>query len=278
MTGMLKLKYILTATLIVALQAALTSCKTQYDLLLESYDTEAKYTAAFEYFETGKYQKSAALFESLTLSVKNDAREDTVQFYMGLSNYNFGDYFTAESNFSDFLSVFPRSPFSSEARYLRIDCLYRKTYRYELDQLPTYSAISEIEEYLRIEPNSRYADLCREMLVDLNERLDRKAFEAARLYYHMEDYMAAHYAFKNVLKDDADNVYREDVLYYTALSAYKYASLSIPEKQRERYVTFEDDYYSFAGEFPESKYRKELDNLHERVQRILKKTSTETEE
>ena len=105
------------------------------------------------------------------------------------------------------------------------------------------------------------------MLEDLNERLDRKAFENARLYYKMEDYKASRVAFKNVLKDNADNIYREDILYYAAMSSYKYALNSVPAKQKERYMVFVDDYLNFVGEFPESKYRKELDSLYEKVRK-----------
>jgi outer membrane protein assembly factor BamD len=112
---------------------------------------------------------------------------------------------------------------------------------------------------------------CRDMLEELNSRLDRKAYEAAKLYYNMEDYLASRVAFRNVLKDDADNIYREDILYYIAMSSYKYAYLSVPAKQKERYLTFVDDYLNFVGELPDSHYRKELDSIYARVQRILGK-------
>jgi outer membrane protein assembly factor BamD len=110
---------------------------------------------------------------------------------------------------------------------------------------------------------------CRDMLLELSERLDRKAYENAKLYYKMEDYLASRIAFKNVLKDDADNIYREDILYYIALSSYKYAHESIPAKQKERYLAFIDDYLNFIGELPESHYRKELDAVYQRAQRAL---------
>ena len=81
----------------------------------------------------------------------------------------------------------------------------------------------------------------------------------------MEDYKAARVALKNVLKDDSENMYREEVLYYTAMSSYKYASLSVPSKQKERFMLFIDDYFHFVGEYPESKHRRELDSLYKRV-------------
>ena len=117
---------------------------------------------------------------------------------------------------------------------------------------------------------------CRDMLVELNERLDRKSYEAAKLYYKMEDYLASRVAFRNVLKDDAENVYREDILYYIAMSSYKYAQLSVPSKQKERYLTFVDDYYNFIGELPESEYRKELDMVYRKAQKALGREVAET--
>ena len=113
------------------------------------------------------------------------------------------------------------------------------------------------------------------MLVDLNERLDRKAYEGAKLYYRMEDYLASRIAFKNVLKDDADNIYREDILYYIAMSSYKYAHESVQAKQRERYLSFVDDYLNFIGELPDSRYRKELDIVYQRAQRALGKRGSD---
>ena len=248
---------------------AMSSCKSQYEILLNSNDADAKYEAAFEYFNLNKYSKAASLFESLAVLTDGTERDDTVRYYWGLSNYKFKDYYTAETNFDQFIQSYPRSPFTSEARYLRLDCLYRQTLRYELDQSPTYKAINEISAYILEYPSNVHMQECRDMLVELNERLDKKAYEAAKLYYKMEDYLASRVAFKNVLKDDAENMYREDILYYIAMSSYKYAHQSVPEKQKERYLAFVDDYLNFIGEIPESQYRRELDSVYQRAQKAL---------
>ncbi len=252
-----------------ALAAALCSCKTQYELLLNSNDADAKYEAAFNYYNEGKYSKAGSLFESLSVLTSGTERDDTVRFYWGLSNYKFKDYYTAETNFQNFIESYPRSPFASEATYLRLDCLYRSTLRYELDQTPTYKAITEISQYIIEHPDTPHMQTCSDMLHELNDRLDKKAYESAKLYYKMEDYKASRVAFRNVLKDDAENIYREDILYYIAMSSYKFAHNSIPSKQKERYLTFVDDYYNFIGEIPESHYRRELDNVYRRAQRAL---------
>lgn len=257
--------------LFLAIAAAVAACSSKFDALLMSNDVDAKYDAAFNYFNSGKYRKAASLFESLSVMTTGTERDDTVQFYWGLSNYKNKDYYTAEANFSKFVNNFPRSPFSSEARFMRIDCLYRSTLRYELDQIPTYTAINAIDEYLRDYPNEGRASECIAMSKTLNDRLDKKAFENAKLYYKMEDFKASRVAFKNIIKNDPDNIYREDILYYIAMSSYKYAKNSIPSKQKERYLDFIDDYLNFIGEIPDSPYRKELNAMYLRAQRAVGK-------
>ncbi|MCR5363088.1 MAG: outer membrane protein assembly factor BamD [Bacteroidales bacterium] len=257
--------------LFLAIAAAVAACSSKFDALLMSNDVDAKYDAAFNYFNSGKYRKAASLFESLSVMTTGTERDDTVQFYWGLSNYKNKDYYTAEANFSKFVNNFPRSAFSSEARFMRIDCLYRSTLRYELDQIPTYTAINAIDEYLRDYPNEGRASECIAMSKTLNDRLDKKAFENAKLYYKMEDFKASRVAFKNIIKNDPDNIYREDILYYIAMSSYKYAKNSIPDKQKERYLDFIDDYLNFIGEIPDSPYRKELNAMYLRAQRAVGK-------
>ena len=275
MSYMVKLRKIILA---VAAVLAMSSCKSQYELLLNSNDADAKYKAAFEYFNNKKYNKAASLFESLAVLTDGTDRDDTVRFYWGLSNYNFKDYYTAETNFQKFYEVYPRSPFASQARFLRLDCLYRSTLRYELDQQPTYRAMSAISEYILEFPDNENMQTCKDMLTDLEGRLDKKAYEAAKLYYKMEDYLASRVAFRNVLKEDSENMYREDILYYIAMSSYKYAYLSIPAKQKERYMEFVDDYYNFIGELPESNFRKELDVVYAKAQKALGKRGVQTED
>ena len=162
----MKLKNLIMAALAIV---ALSSCKSQYELLMNSNNVDEKYEAAFNYFNEGKYSKAGSLFESLSVLTNGTERDDTVRFYWGLSNYKFRDYYTAETNFENFLNSYPRSPFASEARYLRLDCLYRSTLRYELDQAPTYKAITAISEYIIEDPTTPHLQVCRDMLQELND-------------------------------------------------------------------------------------------------------------
>ena len=91
---------------------------------MKSTDVDYKDDAAFKFYNNKKYKKAAEVFESLKLATTGTPQEDTVNYYLGLSNYKFGDYIAAEANFDQFAQVFQRSPFTEDARYLRIVCLY----------------------------------------------------------------------------------------------------------------------------------------------------------
>lgn len=264
--------------LAVAVSCMLFSCKSYYDIVLKSNDIDFKYKAAHEYFNNGKYKKAADVFDNLNLLVQGLPQEDTVNYYHGLSNYKYGDYTAAETILAKFIEVYPRSPFSETAKYLRIDCLYKMTYRYELDQTPSKKAMTVISEFMYENPGSEYYPVCQKMMRDLLDRQEKKSFESAKIYYTMEDYKAARYALRNVLKENSDNKHREEILYYVAMSAYKYAYNSVKEKQKERYLDFIDDYYNFISEYPESKLRKELDGLFGKVDHYTDKSTEKIEE
>ncbi|MEG0517738.1 MAG: outer membrane protein assembly factor BamD [Bacteroidales bacterium] len=271
------MKRILKIFIVLIVALSQFSCVSYYETVMKSNDVDVKYKAAFSYFNKGKYKKAAEIFENLVLATQGTPQEDTVNYYTALSNYRYGDYTTAESNFAKFIEVFPRSPFAEESQYLRIKCLYESTYRYELDQTATRKAMMVISEFMYENPTSEFYPTCQAMMKEFMERLDKKSLESAKLYYLMEDYKAAHYALKAVLKENAENQYREEVLYYTVLSSYQFAANSIKAKQKERYLTFIDDYYNFVSEYPESVQKKELDGLFVKVQSYLGKRDKKEE-
>lgn len=259
--------FFLTVMLVAAMAS---SCRSQYETMLSSADVDSKYAYAMELMELKKYHKSASMFESLSMQTSGTDRDDTVRYYWAYSNYKDRDYVTAEANFGSFLELYPMCPFSAEAKFLKLDCMFRATYRYELDQNPTRACVAAISEYMVEEhPDSLHMSVCNKMLDDLLGRLDKKAFAGAYLYYKMEDYIAAKVAFKNVLKDNAETPYREDILYYIAKSSYRYAQLSVRSKQKERYLEFVDEYFNFVGEFSESQYRRDLDNSYAKASKVI---------
>lgn len=255
-----------------------TSCANSLELLLRSDDYQLKYKKAIELYEARKFSKAQQLFEQIQMAFRGTMQDDTVQYFTALTNYRLFDFVTAEDNFNQFAQVFPRSSFTKNARFLQLDCMYQSTYRYELDQVPSQKAIAAIEEFQYDYPLSEYNTECQYMLDDLYGRLDRKGFESAKIYYTIEDYKAASFALKESLKDNPDSRYREDILYYVVAANYKYANNSLPNLQRERFLNLIDEYYNFISEFPDSKYRKEVDDMFKHAQKVTTSKNKITKE
>lgn len=245
----------------------LGSCRSQFESILVSGNVDQKYTIAKEYYDNGKFKKAAAVFESLSMQTSGMEVDDTVRFLWAMSNYRMKDYVSAQANFQSFCELYTQSPFSEQANFLNLECMYNNTLRYELDQTPTHQCLMALSEYLMAYPDGEYSEECRKMGSELQGRLDLKEFEAARLYYKMEDYIAAKTSLKNILKDHPDNIYREDVMYYLTKASFRYALLSVSSKQKDRYMDFVDNYLNFIGEYPESRYVPELENFYARYQK-----------
>ena len=64
-------------------------------------------------------------------------------------------------------------------------------------------------------------------------------------------------------------------MYYIAMSAYKLADNSVASKQSDRFMSMLDSYYSFIMEYPESKYREELDKAAEVAKRYIEKNKAD---
>ncbi|MGL5262697.1 MAG: outer membrane protein assembly factor BamD, partial [Bacteroides sp.] len=106
------------------------------------------------------------------------------------------------------------------------------------------------------------------------EKLVRKEFLAAQLYYDLGLYMGNNYESCIITAQNALNEYpytkqREELSMLILLSKYKIAFHSLEEKKEERYRDVIDEYYSFTNEFPESKYKKEADRLFKESVKVI---------
>ena len=67
-------------------------------------------------------------------------------------------------------------------------------------------------------------------------------------------------------------------MYLLLRSSYLLAENSVPSKKKERFQSAADEYYSFIGEFPQSRYAKDAQRMYDRVDRFLRARGTNEEE
>lgn len=253
------------------LAAAIVFCSCgSYEKLLKSNDFDVRYKGALEYYKNQKNNKARALLDAVEVMYVNTEREDTVKFYKAKSIYRNNDFETSGMLFDEFRRNFGRSPFLEEAEFLYAMSHYYMSPHVEQDQTETANAIVFLQEYLSRYPNSPKAQECRNMIDEMGQKLDKKAFLSAKTYYDIRYYNSAILTFKNALKKYPDSRYREEILYLIVRSNYLYAKNSVEAKQRSRYLDMLDAYYNFISEYPQSKHAGDAVKMHDYVQKWLK--------
>ncbi|MCM1532818.1 MAG: outer membrane protein assembly factor BamD [Ruminococcus flavefaciens] len=243
--------------------------------VINTGDSELMFDRAMVYYEAEKWTKAASLLEACEHYYKGTLKEDSVSFYLARCRFKEGDYATSSTLFDEFRRSFGRSEFMEDAEAMYAISMYNMCPTPERDQSTTSQAIIAITEFMSHYPDSAQYPLFQEMLDDLTWRLHEKAYINAYTYYKIERYNSAIIAFRNALKQYPDSHRREDVMYHIVMSSFKLADNSVAAKQMDRFMTTLDSYYSFIMEFPESKYRKDVDHAADVAKRYIEKNRKE---
>ncbi|MBR4853846.1 MAG: outer membrane protein assembly factor BamD [Alistipes sp.] len=243
--------------------------------ILNTRDTDIIFEQALNYYNAEKWAKAYDLFEFCEPYVKNTVREDSVCFFMGRCSFMLHQYGPAATQFDDFRHTYGRSVFIENAEALYAISLYNMCPPPERDQSKTTLAIAAISDFMSHYPESPQLPLFLDMTKELTWRLHEKAYLNAYTYFKIERYDSAIIAFRNALKKYPTSHRREDLMYYIVMSGYKFADSSVEAKRLERYMTMLDSYYSFVMEYPESKYKEELDNAAEVAKKYIEKNKKE---
>ncbi len=265
------------AVLSIVCLLALAGCG-GYNQLLKSSDSELMYVKGLEYYKKGKYQRAIQLFEQIKPVFIGTAREDSLSYYLGAAYYKKGEFDSSEITFDDFRRRFGRSAFLEDVEYMYAMGFYFSSPPPNRDQTVTVQGITAITEYLERYPNSTKRETAEKRLQELREKLYDKEYLNARTYYKIGRHKSAITALKNALAKYPDSPHREEMLYLVAVSTYELADNSILSLQRDRYLDMMDAYYSFIAEYPESRYRRELDKLMNNAKEYIASTETTTED
>ncbi len=264
---MRNVRYI-SISLLLVLGALIVGCS-GYETILESNNPTLKYKKAFDYFESEEYSKSSTLFEQLVPIYKGTEKAPKIQFFYGKSLYQQRKYVLASYHFQQTAQNYPESEYSVDAMFLKGMCYYQLSPEYRLDQKYTKKAITVFNNFIKQYPSHSKAKECRDILNNLHNKLAKKAFHNAKLYYELEDYEAALVAFNNCLEEYPKSKYREKIKFLLVKSNYLLAKHSVQEKQRKRYQNTIDNYYSFINEFEDSEYLSEAKKIYDKSKHIL---------
>ena len=233
-----------------------------YEKLLKSNDYKLKYTKAMEYYHAEEYVRAATLFDQIAPIYRGTIKADTVFYFQAKSYYMQRDYILAGHHFGQLAINYPNSVYAEESDYMSAYCYYKTSPKPSLDQGNTIKSINALTLFMIKYPQSSRVVEARILIDEMRNKLVEKSYNSAKVYYNMGEYKASIIALKNSLTAFPDTKYREELLYLTVRSSFLLAENSIPSKQKERYQNTMDEYYTFIGEFPESKYKKEAERIY----------------
>lgn len=263
---------------VIGIALLLFSCG-EYNKVLKNPDMMVRFEYAKKYFDEGKFSRSATLLEDIVKLTRNTAVGEEAMYLLAQSYYGMKDYITASAYFKTYYSTYQRGEYAELSRFYSAYGLYLQSPDSRLDQTDTYNAMQQFQDYIEMYPQSERKEEAQKALFELQEKLALKELQAARLYYNLGDYIiypfpGGNYAScvitaQNAIQTYPFTKYREELMYYVFKSKYEMAMRSVEEKKEFRYRDVVDEYYSYANEFPEGKYYREIRKLYDDVAKQL---------
>lgn len=265
------------------LSLLLTSCAQEYNQVYKSTDHTYKYEYAKECFAKGKYSFAVPLLQDLVTIQKGTDNAQESLYMLAMAEYGLRDYQAASEAFKKYYQTYPNGEYAEMASFYIGQSLYEGTPEPRLDQTPTVAAIAAFQDYLDLYPNGKMKGTAQQRLFALQDKLIRKEYLNAKLYYNLgsyfgncgndggNNYEACIITAQNALNDFPYSSLREDFAILVMKGKYELAQMSVEEKKVQRYQDAEDECYGFINEYPDSKERSTAEKYIEKCKQFTAK-------
>ncbi|MEO1257939.1 MAG: outer membrane protein assembly factor BamD [Bacteroidota bacterium] len=248
----------------------LGSCKSEYEKIRASGDTELIHKKAFELYEQEEYLRAQTLFELIIPAYRGRPELEKIYFTYAYTYYYMNKFILANYYFKTFAATFPTSEYKEEAEFMVAYASYQLSPSFRLDQTYSAKAIEEFENFVNTYTQSERVKECNRLIDELRLKLEHKTFVEGQLYYDLRQYQAAIAVFENLLKDFPETNNAEQIRLLIAKSSYEMASNSVFTKQEERFrktVGYAQDY---LAKFSDSKNKNEVQTIYDNSVKNLK--------
>ena len=202
-------------------------------------------------------------------------------YMLAMAEYGLKDYQAASETFKKYYQTYPRGQYAEMASFYIGQSLFESTPEPRLDQTPTVAAIAAFQDYLDIFPDGKMKGTAQQRLFDLQDKLIRKEYLNAKLYYNLgsyfgnctnggNNYEACIITAQNALNDYPYSNLREDFAILVMKSKFELAQMSVESKKLQRYQDAEDECYGFINEYPDSKQRKTAEEYIKKCKEFTK--------
>lgn len=259
---------ILTASLV------FSSCN-KFSKILKSKDVDYKLIMADKFFEQKNYRQAQVLYEELYPVFKGTDKFELLYYKDAYCFYYLKNYRDAENFFKGFLEVFPNSSKAEEVDFMHAMCFYKQIPKVDLDQTNTSKSIGVMQTFINTHPGSTRIAEATAIIDKCRERLEIKELRGADLYYKVGQFRAAALSYGGVLNNYPESKSADLYKLNEIKSYYKFAKLSIIDKQIERFEKVVTEYQNFEDRFPESKFITEAKEFYNLSQNNIKEIQYE---
>jgi len=158
-----------------------------------------KLAAADALFKRGKYSQAAIEYKDFLQTFAGDDRCDYAQFRVAESYRMDEEYALAAVEYGILSTDYGYSSYVGDAFFLEAVCAFKQSPRVERDQAKSYEALERVNRFLQVFPTSPRADEGRALQREIQEKLGKKEFLSASLYFRKKHYTAALVYFDKII-------------------------------------------------------------------------------
>ena len=245
----------------------------EYQKLLRSDDTSAKYSMADSLYKANKFKKALPLMEQIVPIYRGKPQAEPLMYRYANTFYNLEDYYLAGYQFERFVASYPKSDSLEMAAYKSARSYYELSPRFSLDQKDTYIALEKLQGFVDNYPDSNFRGDCNTMVQELKVKLERKDFETAKQYFRISDYKASIKAYDNFIKDHPGSIYREEAYFGRLEAAFVLAQNSVSYLVEERLKTAKKYFESFMKYYSNGPKRGQAEEILLKINTQLQEQS-----
>ncbi len=246
------------------------SCKSEFEKIRGSGDTDKMYSKAFEYYDQEEYMRAQTLLELIIPAYRGKPELEKIYFTYADTYYKLGKYIMANYYYKNFASTFPHSVQREDADFMAAYSNYQMSPGFRLEQTYTEKAIDDFQLFVNTYPNSPRLKESNRLIDEMRLKLEKKNYEEGILYFNLRQYQAATTTLENLLKDFPETSNAEQVRYHIAKATYLLAENSIFEKQEERYKSTVDYSKDYLDKFQGSNNYNEVKSFYNNSVKKLK--------
>ena len=232
----------------------LAACKSDYELVRTSGDSNKILEAANKYYDQKDYTKAITLYEIILPAMRGRPGGEEMMYKYADAHFLNRSFILAAHYFKNFSDTYGNSPLREDALFMTAYSNYKLSPRFKLDQSSSEKAISGFQLFANTYPNSDRISEVNDLIDELRKKKEIKEFEAGKLYFNMKKYSAAVVTLENMLKNFPGTKDEEEARYLIVKAQYLLAKNSIYTVQEERYSDALKSSERFLKKYTESKF------------------------